>query len=334
MHGRKRLDQELSEADIAADKTKAATYVKLVAAILSRRDAGDFSAESLELTSKVLKSNPELYSLWNFRRNILIKLYGDIGLGAQDVRVPLQLANNFLSAEHQITVDAIQKNSKSYCAWYHRQWLVDHIEIDIDSELELCKEFLEADQRNFHCWNYRRYLVDKFHISNQSEIEYSTLKIQENFSNYSAFHHRSVYILNAMTVSPPECILRDIMDNEFSIIENAIFTEPDDQSAWWYYHFLLKCVNRTIASGQEYGWVLESLGAQLTTLNSLLEVEPNNKWTMLALISLMDCLIVAGVGQDSVMQYKSDIHRFLSVLCDLDTCHERRYKSLMDKYSQ
>jgi hypothetical protein len=65
-------------------------------------------------------------------------------------------------------------------------------------------------------------------VSPEAELAYSQEKIQENFSNYSAFHHRSNFMktnaTSLMTVLPPE----------FSIVK-----KPDDQSAWWYHQFLL-----------------------------------------------------------------------------------------------
>jgi hypothetical protein len=70
-------------------------------------------------------------------------------------------------------------------------------------------------------------------VAPEVELSYSSEKIQENFSNYSAFHHRSLYIKKAGQN------LRDILPAEFSTVENAIFTEPDDQSAWWYHQFLV-----------------------------------------------------------------------------------------------
>ena len=45
-------------------------------------------------------------------------------------------------------------------------------------------------------------------------------KISENFSNYSAFHHRSVLLKASLGLS------REVLESELYIVENAIFTEP------------------------------------------------------------------------------------------------------------
>ena len=99
--------------------------------------------------------------------------------------------------------------------------------------------FLKEDQRNFHCWNYRRFIVTLGNIKPDLEYEFSNEKIKENFSNYSAFHHRSVYIVLIIKNNNYNLdIMKDLVNEEIDIITNAIFTEPDDQSSWWYLLFL------------------------------------------------------------------------------------------------
>jgi geranylgeranyl transferase type-2 subunit alpha len=51
------------------------------------------------------------------------------------------------------------------------------------------------DERNFHAWNYRIWLIRDVMKYNKkviaSELEYLKGKIEDNFSNFSAFHFRS-----------------------------------------------------------------------------------------------------------------------------------------------
>jgi len=82
---------------------------------------------------------------------------------------------------------------------------------------------LKQDQRNFHCWNYRRFIIKSADISPQQEMQFTTMKIEENFSNYSALHHRSKLIIEL------DKLPHQVIDEELAMIENAYFTEPDDQ---------------------------------------------------------------------------------------------------------
>lgn len=45
-----------------------------------------------------------------------------------------------------------------------------------------------------HCWNYRRAVAGLAGASPESEFALTTAKINENFSNYSAWHYRTVLI--------------------------------------------------------------------------------------------------------------------------------------------
>ena len=45
-----------------------------------------------------------------------------------------------------------------------------------------------------HCWNYRRHVSSKANKSWNEEFNFTTKKIEDNFSNYSAWHQRSAIL--------------------------------------------------------------------------------------------------------------------------------------------
>jgi hypothetical protein len=81
----------------------------------------------------------------------------------------------------------------------------------------------------------------------ETELEFTKKKIEENFSNYSAFHQRSALLKLA-----GRGVIEELA-NELSTVENAVFTEPDDQSAWWYHQFLLNWAKEAVFTGADSG---------------------------------------------------------------------------------
>ena len=65
----------------------------------------------------------------------------------------------------------------------------------------------------------------------QDEFAFSTERIYKNFSNYSAFHHRSAYARGYLREAGVDA--RDFVRAELEMVQQAVFTEPDDQTAWW-----------------------------------------------------------------------------------------------------
>jgi geranylgeranyl transferase type-2 subunit alpha len=80
-----------------------------------------------------------------------------------------------------------------------------------------------------------------------TELDFTKKKIEENFSNYSAFHQRSALLKLA-----GRSVVQELA-NELSTVENAVFTEPDDQSAWWYHQFLLNWAKEAVFMGADSG---------------------------------------------------------------------------------
>ena len=97
-------------------------------------------------------------------------------------------------------------------------------------ELELCAKFLVRDERNFHCWAYRRHVLSSLSAPSD-EIAFSSQLIENNFSNYSAWHHRANLLTRELDSDDADAKL-DIVAAELSTVSEAIFCEPADQAAW------------------------------------------------------------------------------------------------------
>lgn len=323
MHNRKR-STITPEMQSKMDR-KAEMISDLMSVVLKdSRSKKDISPELLERTSKLLMMNPDCYTLWNYRREILIETLGERGLSndlsSTDIEgktVFSDLCGQRTEAvylvsdaegkairdqELLLTQQCIQKNPKSYPSWYHREWVVSRFQC-IDQglqEIELCNLFLKTDQRNFHCWNYRRFVVNHFNISANTEIEYSTAKIEENFSNYSAFHHRAVYLQGL--ISNIEQLV-NFLRVDFGIIENAVFTDPYDQSAWWYWRYLIKqcaVILLEACDGSHKTAICELLAEQVGIVHEITLAEPECRW---AVDSLLHLLIVVENFSDQLSAF-------------------------------
>lgn len=116
MHNRKKSDQPPSEAQVAKLAEKCQIYETLITKLFKLRKDNDTSEKALKLTGDMLKMNPDFYSLWNYRREILIAnsplLRATI---TQTVFTKLAGASNEITrdVELSLTVEGIKKNPKS-----------------------------------------------------------------------------------------------------------------------------------------------------------------------------------------------------------------------------
>jgi geranylgeranyl transferase type-2 subunit alpha len=314
----------ITEREVELMRDKAAKYKRLLSAALEcRRGTG-----AAAVAAQLLRVNPDVQTAWNIRREA----------SASSVPSPE-------SCEEELTLSAegIKKNPKSYGAWHQREWVAEQAgwTVDCASELALCARLLQLDARNFHCWNYRRAVATRAQADPESELEFATRMIEANFSNYSAFHHRSVYV-RQLKLSPE--LKQGQVESEFSLTESAIFTEPDDQSAWWYRRFLYSWLDeRTdlkasedIEKDSEYRhrqWRDSVLSTQNSLLRTLLEMEPDSKWAMLELLLVADKM----EDGDNISSIRSASNtseervRYLERLEALDPMHRHRYRYLLAK---
>lgn len=247
------------------------------------------------MTFELLTFNPDHYHAWNLRKQLL--------------------KDSSIDSELKFNVLCIKKNPKSYSAWYHRRWLLQNLHYAdksydfsntdpvLEAELVLLNRLFDLDSRNciqhcllplVHAWNYRMWLTD-LAISKSSqcrqqgivEVEWRHCirRIEANFSNNSAWHH----LARLYTQYPSEAIPL-ILPGEFSKLAfykieakrvlAAIWTDPTDESPWWYWRWLVQMPIDDVAAKEK---ILADARMQLAELEL---VEPENKF----LAAMKTCL--------------------------------------------
>ena len=273
-----------SEKEILKKQAKMKAYKKLATVLLAKRNKNDVSLKTLELTAKMVVVNPDFYTIWGYRREILAHHFNDFlpfsgdntsdknnsGEGQNDLKskeITQDALDKMYLKELVLTENALSKrNPKSYYAWHHRKWVLSNGGIkDLEKELLLTEQFLERDERNFHCWNYRRCVLSKLNNISvtekcNKEVKFTDKLIQRNFSNYSAWHERSKTLM----------LSTETIEKELKTVDTAIFTEPDDQTAWIYHRWLItQAIDSFVISDNECTPKLLNFGFYETFLNRL-----------------------------------------------------------------
>ncbi|KAI9360977.1 hypothetical protein BD770DRAFT_408803 [Pilaira anomala] len=238
VHGRKREKntEEVIKARKLREAGKIKEYNQLVSDCRTKMENTQYDAETFSLTTKILQWNPDYYTIWNYRRILIL----------DQIKNEPEKEKKSYQNELVFFLQLIKMNPKSYWLWNHRIWCLQNMpNPDWDAELLLVDKMLTMDARNFHGWDYRRFVVS--HLLNKSqdkpavvkqEYDFTTRKISANFSNYSAWHQRSKLIpevVSSMTAEERD----QVAANELELVQAAVYTEPEDQSAWIYYWWLV-----------------------------------------------------------------------------------------------
>ncbi|GLC34312.1 hypothetical protein PLESTB_000743300 [Pleodorina starrii] len=271
MHGRPREYKNKLKSDPKAQeayKKKVDAIRNGTALVLEHRKQRKYDPAVLNASAKLLKVVPEIYTLWNYRREALEAAFAAGGEEAQRAS----------EGELALTQSCLMENPKSYSTWHHRKWVVAQGLAPLERELQLISRALDEDQRNFHAWNYRQFICRRMGRSAQDELQYVEEKILQNFSNYSAWHFRTILLhqmycggagsdsvagqaalpeVGALTrgsasvasaadgaatrgsASQRTPIPHDVLDQEYDMVHQAFATDSRDESPWMYYRWLV-----------------------------------------------------------------------------------------------
>uniref|UniRef100_A0A383VPP4 Geranylgeranyl transferase type-2 subunit alpha n=1 Tax=Tetradesmus obliquus TaxID=3088 RepID=A0A383VPP4_TETOB len=186
MHGRPReYKNKLKDPKAAEAYTKKAPAIKQgTTLVLECRRQHRYDQAALTASEKMLKVVPEIYTIWNYRREALQPIFAAGG----------EAAAAACAAELALTQACLQENPKSYSTWHHRKWVVAQGLADLAKELKLVGSALALDGRNFHAWNYRQFVVKLMGVHAEEELSYTSSLIAADFSNYSAWHYRTMLL--------------------------------------------------------------------------------------------------------------------------------------------
>lgn len=148
----------------------------------------------------------------------------------------------------------------------------------------------------------------------KSELDFTTTKIEENFSNYSAYHQRSL-LLKEMYGATNEGFAQTLRD-ELEFIRPAFYISPDDQSPWFYYDWLISSL-KEVESKDRFE---EVVAVEVESLRELLADAPDCKWVMLGVVRLL-------ISRDDPAD-KEEIAKLLVTLSEVDPIHASYYKHL------
>ncbi|OWB50897.1 hypothetical protein B5S27_g2450 [[Candida] boidinii] len=232
----------------AKDAPKIQKYRTLTDSVLDKQLNSSYNQESFDLTTKLLNLNPELYTIWNFRRDILTNFtFKQINNDDEDND---KLTMKIIEDDLSFTVEQLYKFPKCYWIWDHRKWLLKLNNLtNLKNELKLIHVFFQSDSRNYHVWQYRRYIIEliinrlmstaspksgeiideKISLINFNEFLFTTSMINKDISNYSAWHNRSQLIEKLMIQSP---ILLDNSPEEPINKDKSINLKQNEIEEW------------------------------------------------------------------------------------------------------
>ncbi|GAB7337108.1 hypothetical protein MBLNU457_g2506t2 [Dothideomycetes sp. NU457] len=256
---------------------------------------------------------------------------------------------------------------KCYWIWNHRAWLLqqasEHLPTSASTELwkqelGLVSKMLSYDSRNFHAWQYRREVVASLETLSQQlaaategsegqsektpasmveqEFEYTTKMIKTNLSNFSAWHNRSNLIPRLLAERyATSQQRRELLDQELEFIMQALYTDPYDQSLWFYHQYLMATISPTCPEKAKIVTDVtnkdreEYLETQIDMVKDMLDGTDDCKWIYQGLLTLAEQYLEVEAGNKAVTT--KEMTEWLDKLEELDPLRKGRWIDLRKK---
>ncbi len=288
----------------------------------SKEEVERVLASELNLTQAALERHPKAYGAWMHRKWTL-----------QYCRAPVSL----LESELDLTAQFLSMDERNFHCWNYRRFVVgclasataaiaanknvntiDNIDDTLETLYPYTGQWMKPSMGvQLMAPPTNDKLTSLCPIPSslvQTEWNFTTEKIRNNFSNFSAFYYRSQLLPSYLELASDTLT---VWQNEFQMIEDAVCTEPDDQTAWWYQALLLSMDDDLFPLQQLHERLLE----HVELLRELLEDSPNSKWILMGLQRLLEKLHMDFEQQRQLLQE----------LQNVDPDRAQRYQQLLDK---
>ncbi|EME48920.1 hypothetical protein DOTSEDRAFT_84429 [Dothistroma septosporum NZE10] len=353
-----------SEAAKAKERRQIEQYKTLEREVTDKINARDYSSSTLQLASSLLSRNPEYYTIWNHRRVLLEWVFAKelANTNAQvdpkdaeaaqkaGLTIPQREILLLIKEDLQFLIPLLKQYPKCYWIWNHRRWLLTAATAYVppraalelwQGELGLVSKMLSLDSRNFHGWGYRREVVE--HIERlgeksmvEPEFEYTTKMIKSNLSNFSAWHNRGQLmprLLDERNASDEQ--RKTLLDSEFELITEALYTDPYDQSLWFYHQFLMSTFDErnpkapAVLANVGRADRLEYLEQELDSVREMLDGAEDCKYIYQALLEYSSRYLEVDAGNKELITL--EMKSWLDAVRKLDPLRKGRWEDMASK---
>ena len=311
-------------------------------------------AAQLALTVAAIKRNPKSYPAWHHRRWLVESFRagrGAAGAAAAAADAPAALIP--LAGELALCAELLAKDERNFHCWNYRRWVAS---LDSGSggsaeeagalarELAFTDEKIAQNFSNYSAWHARTCLLQRQREATQDAGLVAAAAIagarwavcaRVPFPRASVFFAHPFHSPRPTLHSAPA---------ELTLARKAVFTEPDDQSAWFYRRWVVDCLVLLLDGGGSSGsGAGSSSGAaagggeaaaaaaeaalleDVSALRELSLAEPACKWPLEARAYTILQLRRHGRGAGSGLE---DEQALFTHLCALDPRHAAYYRHI------
>lgn len=288
-------------------------------------------ADELALTERCLRKNPKSYPAWHHRKwCVARRVYGLKTETDAETESHLHATGfadergfpvaSLLATELAMAQTLLDLDDRNFHGWGYRRFVTSLAIKKNERALETrsarrateretpertLKKKPEVSSNVFDHDRDRATVSDEASVvSARAELRFSEAKIERNFSNYSAWHHRAANLprayagpTNGLGASRDGGVPADVLANEYAFVRQAFFTEPEDQAGWMYHRWLTaqtKNANEAFAAPGEDAAAAAAaakrdvFAGEADALRELCALEPDCKWPALTLARLCD----------------------------------------------